>query len=94
MMAEVVYKYQISLSQSNHIDMPEGANLLTLQLQNNTPTIWCLVDDEKPMVTRIFEIWGTGDYLRPLTHYTRTYIGTFQLHGGALVFHVFEVIEK
>jgi len=38
-------------------------------------------------VPRTFAIYGTG---HKHEHVEGTYIGTFQLDGGSLVFHVFE----
>lgn len=86
-----IYKYPLESGDVNEIEMPEGAKVLTVQIQRDIPCIWALVDpnmDNK--VVRRFHIYGTGyQILRP----NDRYIGTFQLYGGALVFHVFEEQE-
>jgi len=51
------------------------------------PQLWAYVDPTEPRVTRKFRIIGTG---HPIATDPGDYIGTFQMGGGALVFHVFE----
>jgi hypothetical protein len=45
------------------------------------------VDPKGPLRPRRFRVAGTGHELEP---YVDRYIGTFQMLGGTLVFHVFE----
>ena len=63
--------------------MPLNAEILCVQLQDNIPTLWALVETEEPK--RIFDIltYYTGD----LIDKKGQYIGTYQLAG--LVYHVF-----
>ena len=72
------------------IEMPEGSQVLTVQTQAGTPCLWAVVEDSfvNNMESRQFAIVGTG---HPMPNGTDRYIGTFQLHGGGLVFHVFEI---
>ena len=90
----IVYKYELplgDLDENNQIvvRMPAGAQLLDVQVQNGSPVIWALVDTSRRLEPRTFEIVGTGHTLStpPYRH-----IATFQMHGGALVFHAFEVL--
>ena len=46
-----------------------------------------LVDPDAKLVDRDISIHGTG---HPLPNDPGTYIGTFQLQGGAFVFHAFD----
>jgi len=50
--------------------------------------MWALVDPEVEKETRHFVSFGTGHDVpdRPMT-----FTGTAHLHGGMLVFHVFEL---
>ena len=48
----------------------------------SVPTIDCPVKE-----LRTFSIYGTGHQHESISG---EYVGTFQLHGGALVYHVFE----
>lgn len=40
--------------------MPRGAEILTIDMQNNTPTIWAIVDPEMPVETKVLGIYRTG----------------------------------
>ncbi len=71
--------------------MPIGAELLTVQIQGGKPCLWAMVDPAKDQSERHIEIFGTGNPIEE-SILERKYIGTYQLHGGSLVFHVFELI--
>ena len=88
-MARVIWKFPISTTDIQSVDMPKGAEILTVQNQNDTPCIWALVDSENETVKRTFEIHGTGN---PIDHdYNLKYIGTYQQLDGRLVWHLFEL---
>jgi hypothetical protein len=84
-----IWKYDLIPNDENRIliEMPTGAKVLTVQVQGDSVCLWALVDTEMGKGTRIFEIYGTG---HPVSTYQKRYIGTFQMEGGTLVFHVFE----
>jgi len=85
-----IWKYQLTVRDRMHVLMPRGAKILTVQIQRDNPCVWALVDPEKADERRTFVIFGTG---HPVIHDERLiYIGSFQLDGGALIFHVFEEI--
>lgn len=88
-----IYKYPIAVDDTQAVKMPEGAEILTVQLQGGFPCLWALVDTEKPIKEFYIKTFGTGHEV-PETGYERKYIGTYQLEGGALVFHVFQTILK
>ena len=82
-----VFKYELDPS-TQKLELPVAAQVLTVQVQNGCPYIWALVDETLTTTeTRYFPIYGTGHRMRSGP---RTYVGTFQLESGALVFHVFE----
>jgi hypothetical protein len=84
---KTIYKYLIEPG-TDAFEMPKGAQVLTVQTQDNRPHIWALIDvDESRVEMRKFVPYGTG-HLMP--DEPGQYIGTFQLNGGALVFHLFE----
>ena len=72
--------------------MPECSQVLCVQLQFGTPTIWVMVDPDQPPQERVFEILGTGDAMKD--NVKRKYVGTFQMGEGRLVFHVFEKLKN
>ena len=84
---EHIFKYQLSEEETQEIEMPEGAEILSMQVQHGTPCIWAKVDREKRTVKRRFIIVGTG-WIVPVE--ATKFVGTFQLSGGAYVFHLFE----
>ena len=67
--------------------MSAGAQVLCVQVQNATPCIWALVDIEAKKTLRTFATYGTGHQHESIPG---RYVGTYQLEGGALVFHVFD----
>jgi len=69
------------------IEMPEGAEILSLQVQRDVPAIWAFIPKPRaPKIERSFWICVTGGSCPP-----GKYIGTFQLAGGQFVGHLFEV---
>lgn len=87
-MEKEIWKYEISADQTI-IEMPKDAEILSVQVQHEVPRIWALVDPENPIEERVIEIFGTGHKI-PCEGISRKFIGTFQLYGGSLVFHLFE----
>ena len=57
-----VYKYPFFGSPGNtvYIALPEGAEIVRFALQDRTPTMWAIVDSDKPFVQRLFSVIGTG----------------------------------
>lgn len=70
--------------------MPVGAQILCVQVQDETPCLWALVDTEAKKSERYIETFGTGHPVNEGTGVSRFYVGSYQLEGGKLVFHVFE----
>lgn len=86
MSAQRVYKYQLPMGDWAVLHMPEGAEPLCVQVQHGVPCLWARVTDGAPTTERQFRIAGTGHYL---SGRVGKHIGSFQMEGGALVFHVF-----
>ena len=86
-MKRKIYKYPLQMADTQTVEMPEGAKLLTAQMQGQTLCLWALVDvePELPKQNREIEIIGTGN---PFTEAPRRYIATAQ--SGQWVWHVFE----
>lgn len=88
-----VWKYEIPLDSLDERDeftllLPEVAKPLSAQVQHGVPQMWVLVIPGGQEQERRFRVAGTGHRIQwspNLVH-----IDTFQMHGGALVFHVFE----
>lgn len=85
-----VYKYPIEPTDYFDLELPVDAKVLTVDFQYNQPCVWALLDTDKPGVLRHFRLAGTG---HPITEKCEEleYINTFQMMGGHLVFHLFEL---
>jgi len=80
-------QFHSDLSTTCVLDMPQYAQVLTLQRQGLDLCLWAHVDTTAPLCKRKFTIYGTGT---PMLEDPGWYVGTFQLHEGLLVYHVFE----
>lgn len=83
----VIFKWTLSAKAKQTLQMPAGAKLLTVQIQNGKPHLWALCDEALPKTERTICIYGTGI---PITENPGEYIGTFQFDGGPYVFHIFD----
>lgn len=87
-----IYKYSLEITDRQVLEMPTNSEILTVQLQREVPCLWAVVDtDEKVKEKRIIRIIGTGNIV-PKCYLD--YIGTFQMVGGDLIWHVFESAEE
>ena len=87
-----VYKYPLPVNDLVTIAMPRLAHILTAHAQHGEICVWALVNpDEQEVEQRTFRIAGTGHDVNVPINCLR-YIGSAHLHGGSLVFHIFEVL--
>jgi hypothetical protein len=83
-MAKQIWKYSLE----NVIEMPKGAEILMIDIQNGqmfNAQMWVKVDTENEMEKRMFEVIGTGQNFDDTN---KKYVGTYQ--DGPFVWHVFE----
>lgn len=85
-----IFKQALEFTDGQFIVLPKSAKILCVQVQRKTPTIWYLCDPEELLEQRTITFFGTGAPLNDDVE-KYTYIGTFQVHDGALVLHAFEV---
>jgi hypothetical protein len=84
-----IFKYELEVTDEQQILLPEHARILSVQVQNGRLCLWALVNDGAlTNRRRTFRVVGTGHPV-PDNEYL-AFLGTVQMHGGALVFHVFE----
>jgi hypothetical protein len=81
-----IWKWPLPTLDAFTLAMPVGARPLAVQSQHGRPCLWALVDPAAPLVPRGFRIIGTG---QPVPGPDWAYVGTFQMHGGDLVYHLF-----
>lgn len=85
-----IWKFELSIDDEIVVQMPEGARILSVQTQGGPiPMLWAVVDPTAPKVKRRLILRGTGHPMS-LEDAILPFIGTFQLQGGALVFHLFD----
>ena len=89
---QTIWKFRLDMMDEQTINVPIGSTFLSVQVQRDVPCVWALVDDNAPSVPTTVRIYGTGHPIK-FDVTGLEYIGTFQLSGGALVFHLFTVIE-
>jgi len=82
-----IWKFELKVADEQLVEMPAGSLLLDVQVQNGVPCVWARVDPEQPKVQRKLITHGTG---HPVPDTTGDHVGSYQLQGGSLVFHVFE----
>ena len=84
-----IWKWPLQITDRQAQMMPAGAEVLTVQMQGHQPQLWALVDPEKPRGLRHFQAVATGE---PFDDEGMKYVATFQINGGSLVFHLFELM--
>jgi len=88
-----IHKYTLKVEGTEILQMPKGAQILSVQVQHGEPQLWALVDETAEIVGRLFSTYGTGqEFPHALDH--GKFIGTYQLMHGSVVFHVFDNGEE
>lgn len=88
---KTIWKFSFPIADEFSFEMPVGAQILSVQVQNGpsgeNACLWALVDPSAPREDRAFRIRGTGHDAAGID--AETFIGTFQMLGGSLVWHLF-----
>lgn len=82
---KTIWKYEIPIQDRFYLQMPEGARVLSVQVQRGIPSLWATVDSSARNTIHDFELRGTGHALGEVGDY----LCTFQMHDGSLVWHLF-----
>ena len=87
-----VYKcpVEIKLGEAFPIELPRGARILDVNVQNGSAYMWALVDTSRAPDPRIFRIYGTGHEIECTDIYEARmrYVATF--HQKPFVWHLFQ----
>lgn len=82
---KTIWKYPLKLTEVQQIELPQGSDPLTVQMQDHRPRVWAIVDPKEPIHTQLtFYIIGTGE---PFDETNKKYLGTIQ--QTEFVWHVF-----
>lgn len=88
-MALTIWKFPLKLTDSQDVEMPLGARILSVAEQHGVICMWALINPhpEVGRASRQINIIGTG---HPAVYeYDADYIGTVLTCGGDFVWHVF-----
>lgn len=82
-----VYKYVLAATEQQVLFLPKGSEVLSVAEQRNDMVLYAMVRDDAGEVERhTVRVHGTG---HPVHDDPGRFIGTVNLHGGALMFHMF-----
>ena len=84
---KTIWKFPLETKDRQRICIPSNYKFLCVQVQGETPCLWTLVDDKSHLLIVEIATRGTGYICEGPEE--MQYIGTYQLAGGELVFHVF-----
>jgi len=88
-MNQTIYKFNLMVDDYQIINLPIGSKILCVQTQRNLPCLYAMVKlNESIKHDHIIRTFGTGHDIPD--NERLSYIGTYQLNNGSLVFHVFE----
>ncbi len=88
-----VWKFSVPVEDEFSLIMPRGAKILHFDTQHEAPTLWALVDPSAELADpRRFRFAGTGHRIVTREGDELCYIGTSQMLGGNLAFHLFEIV--
>lgn len=85
---KTIWKFPLAVTGAQTVSIPLPAQVLTVQPQGDSVCLWAEVDPEGRPADVEIVIVGTGHEMPPRR---MRYINTFQLRGGSLVFHAYEV---
>lgn len=80
-----IWKFPLDVTDEQQVEMPVGSQALSVQMQGEQACLWALVDTEAEKEERTVQIFETGHSVTG----EGDFVGTFQVHGGALIFHAF-----
>jgi hypothetical protein len=82
-----IWKYSLAWVERQCIDMPIGAEILCVKIQNCVPCLWAKVNATAGVTeNRIIFMYGTG---HPMQYESGAYIDTVSL-GNGLIFHFYD----
>lgn len=84
-----IWKFPLQLVDYQEVIVPGGVGPLCVQVQDGAPCLWAEVDPDASSGALAVMIFGTGHALDESEHKRFRYLSTFQMHGGALVFHAY-----
>ena len=90
---KTIWKFTLEITDKQVIMLPEQSKIICVQVQQGKPCIWAEVDLSKTDTADQYDIYtyGTGHEVENIEG---QYIGTYQLHDGYQICHVYAEKEK
>lgn len=89
-----IWRYPLKVTAIQHLSMPPGAELLSVDNQQGTLTLWARVivsyESPHPMEQITIGVFGTSHDL-PEDVNVAQFIGTVLIFDGQLIWHVFRM---
>lgn len=82
-----IWKYTLGASDTLYIRMPQNAHALSVAVQKEIPCLWVIVHPENELQPVRVKVLMTGQKFQLDT--LDTFVGTYQLFDGDLIYHVF-----
>lgn len=90
-MKSVIWKFPLKVSDYQLLEIPIGSVILSIQTQNEIPSLWALIYNiNAPKETIKLRTIGTGISIEMSEIDVRDFLGTYQLKAGRYVYHVFQ----
>lgn len=87
---QVIYKYLLKIGLETFVEVPQGASVMSLAVQNGIPCLWMMVNPDAPTVKRRFFVFTTGQLVHEkMDGHQLHFIGTFLTDQDRFVGHVF-----
>jgi hypothetical protein len=88
-----IWKYTLEVTDLQTLEMPVGAEILSVQMQHGVPTLWATVNPAALTQFRTIAIHGTGN---PIPGDPGIFLGTVQQQVGnsTLVWHIFSLDSR
>ena len=83
-----IWKFELEDTDEQTIEAPDNSKVLTVQVQHGITCLWMLVDPNTPVRKYGVRIFGTGHPVN-ISGDDWVYAGTYQLHNGLFIGHVF-----
>ncbi len=91
---KTIWKFPLSLDRKQVLKIPSRGKILRLATQGGIPHIWVFIDSDIEEEERTFITLGTGHQVYSPEAERLQYIGTWEMHQGALIWHVFELLPS
>jgi hypothetical protein len=85
-----IWKYSLVTNNVQIVEMPKGAEILTVRAHYDVPYLWAIVDLTAPKEKKTILTYGAS---YPITREGIKYIDSYSLYEDKLIFHVFEQVD-